>query len=306
MTITLSGANSFALDSELKTLVDEFVAKEGAMALNKIDGQEASFEQIVEALNGLPFLSSKKIIVLRLPSTNKQFVEQAEQIIDNLPESNQLIIVEPKLDKRLSYYKYLKKATDFRDFPELDINGLSSWLSQRASTQKGNLSSADARYLVQRVGLNQQLLASELDKLLLYDTKITRQSIDLLTEPTPQSTVFELLEAAFAGNQQRALKLYDEQRAQKVEPVQIIAMLTWQLHVLAIIKTAGDRQAGQIASEAKINPYVLQKSQSIARDLSYAELKNLVKDLSKIDIGSKSTNLDADEALKHYLLKLAN
>jgi DNA polymerase III delta subunit len=113
------------------------------------------------------------------------------------------------------------------------------------------------------------------------------------------------LEAAFAGNVRRALALYEEQRALKVEPAQIIAMLAWQLHVLAVIKTAGSRSTDQIAKEAKLNPFVVRKSQAIANKTSLTGLKRLIADLLEIDVKTKRTSIDADEALQHYLLKLS-
>lgn len=304
MIITLTGENSFGLSRELRQLVEAFVGEYGNMALEKLDGQEASFEKISEALTSLPFLASRKMVVLRAPGTNKKFTGQAEQILGNVSETTDVIIVEPKLDKRLGYYKFLKKTTDYRDFPELDQNGLSRWLIETAKAQSGLLGSSDARYLVERVGANQQLLSNELEKLLLYAPKITRQNIDLLTEPAPQSTIFQLLEAAFAGNSKRTLELYSEQRALKVEPPQITAMLAWQLNILAIIKTAGEREPDQIAKEARLNPFVVRKSQATALDLSLGRLKQMINDLLDIDIKTKSTGIDADEALRHYLLSL--
>ena len=306
MVITLNGENTFGLQDELHKLVAAFEQEHGDLALERIDCEETEFDQIQAALTSLPFLASKKMVVLRSPSTNKQFVEQAEQLLHDVPETTDVILIESKLDKRQAYYKFLKKETDFREFPELDLNGLANWLAAEAKRQKGELSQADASYLAERVGLNQQLLGNELEKLLLYDAKITRKTIDLLTDATPQSTIFQLLDAAFAGNSKRALNLYQEQRAMKVEPIQIIAMISWQLNVLAIVKTAGDRSSQAIAKEAKINPYVVTKSQGIARKLSLAQLKTLVKDLLDIDAKSKSTNLDTDEALQHYIVKLAN
>ena len=177
---------------------------------------------------------------------------------------------------------------------------------QTAKAQNASLSSADARYLVARVGADQQFLGNELDKLVLYDPKITRETIDLLTDPTPQSTIFELLEAAFAGQGKKVLKLYAEQRAQKVEPPQIIALLAWQLHVLALIKTAGDRTPNQIAQQAKVNPFVVRKSQGIARNLTLPELRSKIQDLVTLDTKSKRTNLDTDAAFQDYLLTLKN
>ncbi len=305
MIVTLTGENSFSLGSAARTLVDTFVTKHGDLALQRLDGQEATIDQMREALHGLPFLSARKMIVLRAPGSNKTFAEQAEQLLSDVPETNDVIIVEPKLDKRLSYYKYLKKQTEFREFPGLDHNGLAQWIVAVAKERGGSINASDARYLVERLGPNQQMASNELEKLLLYSSNITRQTIDLLTEANPQSTIFQLLEAGFAGNAKRTLELYAEQRALKVEPIQIVAMLAWQLHVLAVIKTAGDRPTDQIAREAKINPYVLGKSQSIARGLSLTELKKLVSDLLSIDLKSKRTSIDADEALQHYLLTLS-
>lgn len=275
------------------------------MGLERIDGQEVEYEHIREALTTLPFLADSKLIVLRAPSANKQFLESFEQLFSEINETTNVILVEPKLDKRTAYYKYLKKHTEFTEFNELDQHGLSGWLVDEAKARGGSISSSDARYLLERVGASQQVASNELDKLLLNNPVVSRQTIDLLTEATPQSTIFELLEAAFAGRTKQALLLYVEQRALKVEPQQIIAMLAWQLHVLAIIKAAGDRSPETIAKEAKMSPYVIKKSQGIARKLTIARLKELVNELLVIDTRSKRTMLDLDDALELYLLNLA-
>lgn len=305
MKITLTGENSFMLHAELNALVQKFLDEHGEMALERLDGEEASFERLQEALQSVPFLASKKMVVLRAPSLNKQFIERAEYLLAGLPDSTDVILVEPKIDKRSVYYKVLKRNTDFREFGELDRAGLVRWLVAYAKSCGGSLSQNDALYLVDRAGSSQQLLSNELEKLLLYDLKVTQQSIDLLVEPTPQSTVFELLEAAFTGNTKRAMRLYAEQRALKVEPQQIIAMLAWQLHILALIKTAGDRNPDQIAREGKINPFVVRKSAAIARKMSLDQLKQLIYDLMTIDRRLKREVLDADETLQNYLLIIA-
>lgn len=305
MVITLTGENTWALRAELSTLVAGFTAEHGEVALERLDGEEASFERLQEALQSLPFLASKKLVVLRSPGANKQFTENAERLLSEVPEVTEVIVVEPKPDKRGSYYKLLKKTTDFQEFALPDARNMPQWLTKLASEQGGKLTLPDARFLVERVGANPQLLARELEKLLLYDPNVTRQTIELLTDETPQSKIFDLLDAAFAGNAKNVLKLYEQQRTLKVEPQQIIAMLAWQLHVLAVLKAAGDRSSQAIAGDAKISPYVVQKSQGTARKLSLAELKKLVKDLLTLDTRLKRESIDADEALKHYLLTLA-
>lgn len=304
MITTLTGLNSFMLQLELRRIVDDFVAEHTDMGLEKLDGEEAEYDRIRESLESLPFLASKKLVVFRTGSANKQFAEHAERLLKNMPDTTDLIIVEPKLDKRFVYYKLLKKVTDFKEFNELDGPQLARWLVQRAKVEGGELSSSDANLLVGRIGVNQQLLSNELAKLLLYNPKINKDTIMLLTDQTPQSTIFDLLDASLNGKTKIALALYDEQRAQKVEPIQIIALLAWQLHVLALIKTAGDRDVNSIASQGKINPYVVRKSMSIADRITLTELKKVISNVRKLDMRLKSESIDSDEAMRHLILSL--
>jgi DNA polymerase III subunit delta len=305
MAITLTGDNGFLLKKALSSLETAFVDTNSDLALERLDGEESSADRMQEAIQGMPFLSPKKMVVLREPSKQKAFTERLADLLEDIPETTELVIVEPKLDKRLSYYKTLKAKTEFREFKELDARGLADWAVQYAKEQGGKLSSVDAKLLIDRLGINQQLLQNELDKLLAYDEHITKDSILALTELLPQSTVFELLDAAFAGNTRRAIDLYHEQRSLKIEPQAIIGMLAWQLHILAVVKASGSRSAGEIAQSSKVNPYVVQKNQSLVRRLSMPQLAQMVTELLRIDIALKRSSIDADEALELYLIKIS-
>ncbi|HEY5806084.1 MAG TPA: DNA polymerase III subunit delta [Candidatus Saccharimonadales bacterium] len=305
MIIILTGANDFLRKAELKKLVADFVAAHTDMAVERFDGDESDPARTRESIGSLPFLTARKLVILDSPGKQKTFAENIETILKEVAETTDLIIIEPKLDKRLTYYKTLKKATDFREFTDLDANGLTRWAVEYTKEQGGALAAGDARFLIDRVGLSQQLLGQELNKLLAYDPNITKATIKLLTEPAPQSTVFELLDAAFSGNAKRTMELYGEQRALKVEPHAIIAMLAWQLHILALLKTANGRSDDEIAREAKINPFVVRKTQGLARRLSLDRLKSMIQELLALDVRLKTVTIDADEALRLYLIKLA-
>ncbi len=304
MIATLTGSNAFLVHAELNRRMAVFVKEHGDMALEKVDCEEAEYSRITEATQNLPFLASKKLVVLRSPSANKEFTEKFESLLEAIPDTNDVLIYEPKLDKRTAYAKALQKKTEFKSFNELDERELPNWLVDEVKNRGGSLSLGDARHLVNRAGANQQLLSNELDKLVLYNPKINRDTIDLMTEEAPQSTVFQLLDAAFAGNTTQALKIYEDQRAQRVEPQAIIPMLAWQLQIIAIVKTAGKKSVDEIAKEAKLNPFVVRKSRGIADKLTMPRIKSLVHELRELDVKLKSTSIDADEALKLYLMNL--
>jgi DNA polymerase III subunit delta len=302
----LTGENGWGRAAELDKLAASFVAEYGDMALERFDGEETPAERMRESLQSLPFLTARKMVVLRGASKQKAFAENIGDILKNMAETTDLVLVEPKLDKRLGYYKTLKKETDFREFGEMDVSGLARWAVEYAKGRGGSLGSGDARLLIERLGLNQQLLKSELDKLLAYNEQISRSTIELLTEKAPQSTIFELLDAAFAGKTKHALELYKEQRALKVEPQDILAMLAWQLHILAAVKAGAAKPADEIARVAKLNPFVVRKSQALVRARSLADLKTMIADLLDLDVALKRSAIDPDESLELYLIKLAN
>ncbi len=292
------------LQQRLNELTEKFAAKYGEFALERIDGEEVEPQVIIDSLKSLPFLASRKMIVLRSLGKNKLASGQIEQIISSISKELDVIFYEPSADKRTSFYKTLKKHTEFEEHNELDSRQLAQWLSSEAQRRGGQLALSDASYLVEKVGQDQMLLASELQKLLIYDHQITRENIDLLVEPTPQGKIFELLEAAFSGRQAAALRLYDEQRAQKVEPQAILALVSWQLQLLALVKAGGNRPASKIAKDSGKSEFPLVKASRLAAKITDEKLKLMVEWALEIDWQGKTTALDMDEALKNYLISL--
>jgi DNA polymerase III delta subunit len=303
--VTITGENAYARSSELKKLVGAFKESEGDLALERLDGEEADFARISEALTSLPFLASRKMVVLNSPSKNKDFVDKAETLLANLPDTTDFVLYEPKFDKRSGLYKLLKKQTDFKEFGAPDVPALAKWVAEQAKANGAQISTGEARFLVERVGANQQLLAGEVEKLSLLGGTIDRARILELTEATPQSTIFQLLDAAMTGRADQALALYEQQRTMKVEPQQILAMFTWQLYAVALVATGAPRSSEQIAKEAKMSPYVVGKTQTLARRISGGRLAQIIDDLLQIDLRGKREALDLDDALKLFIIKLA-
>jgi DNA polymerase III delta subunit len=126
----------------------------------------------------------------------------------------------------------------------------------------------------------------------------------LLTDALPQSKVFDLLDAAFSGKKAVALELYEQQRALKVEPQAILAMVAWQLQLLALTKYADGKSTATIAKDVGMNPYPISKAANLAHKLDEEKFVKMVDFAFEIDLKSKTTSLDLDEALKTYIISL--
>ncbi len=304
MITTIVGTNSYSIKKFLQDFKKSFIDDFGDMAVEQIDCEDVEYTKILDAVQSLPFLVPSKLVILLSPSSNKKFTEVFADIADSVPDNVKVFIVESKLDKRSVFYKTLKSKTEYKEFNELDLPALTQWVVSEVDQKDGKIARVDAKYLVERVGLNQTKLGNELDKLLTYKTEINRDSIDNLTTKSIQSSIFDLIENTIKGNTKVALEIYEEQRQVGVEPQQIIAMLAWQLQALAIVKTAGDRTNQEISTQAKMNPYVVSKTQNLAKNMTYKDIKQNIGELYKLDISSKSTSIDVDQALQGYIMGL--
>ncbi len=305
MVTTYAGDNDGQRLEATKKYVQDFVERYTDMGLEKIDAVDVDYEQILGAAQSVPFLAERKLVVIRQGSLNKEFVEKFEQFLDSVLESTEVLITEGKLDKRTGYYRLLKSKTNFTEFAVLDSNGLVKYAVEYANELGAKLSTSDARYLIERTAPNQLSLKHDIDKLALYKPTINREAIDLLTELSPQSTTFELIEAAFRGDHKKTESLYADQLAQGMEPRQIIWLLAWQLHMVAVAKAGRAMSSADIARDLNTKTYPVDKARALASRISAPTLKRMISDLRELDVRSKSEGILLDDALQYYLLTLA-
>lgn len=300
----ITGPNDFMAQQKLHELTAAFISEHGDFGIEFFEAGSVDFGRLLENVSSLPFLTSRRMIIVRDLNANKTLSEKIEQLLDSVSDTTDLVLVEPKFDKRLALYKTLKKRTEFIEFSELDERELSKWIVEYVKKNGGNIKPNDASYLVARVGTNQTGIKHELDKLLNYDANITRASIELLTEQLPQSSMFDLLDAAFGGDKQKAMTLYDDQRKQQVEPQAIMGMIAWQLHIISVVKFNENDSVETIARSAKLNPFVVRKTLNITRKLTEAKAKDLVKRALLLDTRLKSETLDADDVVRHFIVTI--
>jgi DNA polymerase-3 subunit delta len=302
---TLSGSNHFLIDEEIIKRQQAFLADNDEIGIEHIDAENMSFNDVVAQLNAGSLFINKKFIILKNIGLNKELAQNAADVIERLSEDIELVIVEPKIDQRSKLYKDLKQLTHLVVFNELDQNNLIDWVIKRVGLFNGTINRQNAALLIETVGINQLLLSNEIDKLLLYDLEISKASICLLCEPNPQSSIFDLMDAIFSGNLRRVNSLYMEQKAIGVDINQIIGLLTWQLHIFSIVKSAPNNLSiYEIAKAASTSPGVISKAQKIVAKISVSKLDEMINRLLSVDHDRKTKTINEDDALLHYLLSL--
>ncbi len=299
----LLGGNSYLKQLELTNIVKSFVDKY-TDNIERFDASELdNLDTIINAVRSVSFLDSKKLVIIKNFCSFRALLENIESFIQAVAESTELILIDEKIDKRSKAYRYLTDNTDISYYNQLESNNLIKWVGSQAKTQRADINFSNAKYLVELLGPNQQLIKNELDKLILSGSAINKQLIDEMVEPRAQSRIFDLLEALFRGDSKKAWELYLDQRAQGEEPQKIIAMITWQLQQLVLAVFAKNKTTATLI-KAGVSPYTARKSLEMSHSISKDDLKNFIKDLAELDLQSK-TKADVGATMEVYFSGVA-
>lgn len=303
MVITLTG-EQFAIKQTLEGLAGRFVAKFGPHGYERIDGEAFDPAGIASLLQGASLFAPQRLVVLRDAAKNKPLWDILGDWVEKVPSDTTLILIEPDLDKRTKTYKALKAKTEFKEFAPASNAELVKWLQAKAKDMNAEIKPADAQYLVDRAGGDQWRLNQEIAKLAHHPAGINRESIDELVESSPEGSAFELLDAAMAGNSAKVEKLVAALKTEE-DPYKLFGLLTSQVHTLAVIVAAGDRSPDQIAKETGLHPFVVRKSQGIARSLGPKRITEIVNQIGECDMQLKTTGADPWFLLGLMFKKLA-
>lgn len=294
----LTGENTYEIEQQLKKLVTEFDGD-----VERVDGSELTLEALPDLLAGVTLFSSRRLVVVKNASQNKPLWttlgEWLEKGIDN-----DLVLVEPKPDKRTRTYKLLEKQAEVFAAKELQPYEAVQWLLQqfpKGQTFRKEL----AEFLVEYVGTDQWRLESELNKLVLAGQPVTKELIQELVEPTPQATSFELLDAAFRGHTAEMNRLF-ETVSQGEDPYMFFGLVAGQIYALALIKTGTGKRPDEIAQDAGIHPFVVKKVSNLAQDISKNELNVLVARLAELDANMKSRSVPPWTQVYSFLRSLGH
>ncbi len=297
-----AGDNKYLIKASVDKLTLPIIKEAGDLAVEKLDAEETSISAVIDSIKSPPFLVSQKCVVVQ----NANDKDLLEKILNTDPiDSITAVVIISKLDKRANYYKLLQKNKNFSLFEQAKVNNISNWVVNYVKDLGGNINRIDANYLIDRVGSNQILLTNELNKLYLYQTNITKETINLLTFQRLQATTFQLLETAFNGQLSKTQQLFIDLKMQKIEPTLIIGAIAWQLHLLVLVKLSGNKSPETIAKELKISQFSVAKTKSLASRIIFTKLKKLVMRASELDLSIKTQYTDSEQAILLFLAQLS-
>ena len=172
-----------------------------------------------------------------------------------------------------------------------------------------NISTDNIKYLLERVGDDTTLLATEIGKIKIYkdkDKNITKDDITNLISKSLEVNNFKLIDAIINKNKNEAIMLYQDRIKLNEEPIAIIIALANQIRIMYQVKELylNGYTENNIASILKIHPYRVKLANQNSKKYDSDILLNYLKQLANLDISIKTGKIDKQLGLELFILAL--
>lgn len=320
-----TGEDSYSLEARLRFWKKEFVEKHGELNLTVLDGLTGSQEEIWNAVNTLPFLGEKRLVIVQnLPAStttrSSEDLQRKEEYLaeklEQVPNETVLVFVSPAPDGRRKFAKTLAKVATVETFPKLKGAQLSDWVRKEFAKKNTKVSSLVASRLAEMVGADLWQMSQEIDKLVKFadGEEIELTDLEILVRGQLQDNIFKLTDAMGNRNAQKMLEVFQNLVSGGESPQQILYMLVRQLRLLAMARSLVDEgKTEQALSVLKVQPFTVRPLLAQARRFEWGELQKMYAELLNIDTKLKTSGIEVSAedtralelALERFLVGIA-
>jgi DNA polymerase III subunit delta len=235
--------------------------------------------------------------------------EQLAAILEKLPDSVCLVMIEAKVDKRQKQLvSLIEQKGALAEIGQEEPRVLRQWVEAECLRRGLQIAADAAESLIDRCDNSMQVIWQEMGKLFLFCDYAGSHSIELpliaeISLPDLRGSIFDLTDALSDGRTERALQLVDTLIGQK-EPVQLIQFMLAR-HLRQLICAAELGRPERITTELKVMPFVANRLARQARRLPIPVLEDLYARCVDTDTQVKTGRIGDRLALETYLAEAA-
>ncbi len=315
----LFGNDEFAINRRLKDFESDFTDPTSAdMNTARLDARTASDNDLNNAINAMPFLAKRRLVLLSNPSakynnasSRKKFLEY----IEKAPDTTRLVLyesVEPKEAEKHWLNKWAEKnekliQTKAYMLPRL--KEMTGWIVNETKKQEGQIEPRAAEMLKDMVGVDTRQAGMEIAKLLAYVNwvrPINTNDVEAVCIVTSQQSVFDFVDALSSGNGNSAQHLL-HRLLESDDPFSLWGMVIRQFRLLIQAREilGGRGNKDDVARALGVHPFVAEKTTQQAGRFSIEMLEYVYRKLLAIDEGVKTGQFTLEFALDTLVMELA-
>ena len=293
--------------------LEKVLLPEGMEQMNESILDNPDTDQLIASVETMPFLSDRRLVVVRDYPPLMGRAEADEKLVAYLPSvpssSVLLFYCTGKPDGRKKLYAAVRKLNGIVSFSPLRGAELTRFVTDAFKMEGKECDARTAEYLVFTSGDDTGLLLTEIAKIASYAgdrPAVTADDVSALATPSAECTVFQMIDAVVSGQKNKAFLLLRNLLRSGSDRVGIIAMLLRQYRILQHIKIMQyEKQPKEyIRSALGLPPFAVDQNLRQAAACSGGQVRKAVSLCFETEYGVKSGRLQQDSALDALILKL--
>lgn len=305
----LYGKEPFLVKSAASKIVKKIVPDSAkGFNYNRFSGDELSLEDVEDAVQMVPVLNEKRVVLLEgmlVDKLSKNDVDKIKEILSKIPETTILILTVTNSDITIRNSSKLKQLVNVFeknglavDFEIRQKGELVKILYKYILDQGGNINKSLLYFLIERCGESLDFLMIQLDKILAFagDREINKDDIVILTEINIDNSVFDMTKNILQGNMDNAIIILNNLLKTQTLPVVILGAINMcfiDLYRAKCAQLAGENEKAILNFYSyKGKEFRIRNALRDCSKYSIAKLRECIIELSDVDFKMKTTGLD--------------
>jgi len=186
--------------------------------LQTFRGESAHADEIVGACNTMPFMSDRRLVIVRdADKLQKPDLDKLAQYARNPAETTTLVLVAEKVDRRTGLFSAVEKLGGVAEYKAPRKSEYPSAVMDMFSSRGRSVGRDAAESLVKAVGHDLSRLSVEVDKVVAFagdQRTLSRNDVEEVMSSTASTSVFEFLDALGSRDARITLRSANELLAQ--------------------------------------------------------------------------------------------
>lgn len=278
------------------------------LALSEHDGQTARLADVLDDLRTLPFLSERRLVLLRdADNFISEYRSQLETYLENPTPTGVLLMECRSFPATTRLYKRVKAIGEVIKCEPVKAMQVPAWLIERSRKIYGaQLNQRAAALLGELVGAELGRLDGELQKLALYvgeRQRIEAADVETLVGFHKEEKVWGIISAIASGDQAGAIRLWEEVwQTDRAAPARAVAGIAYTVRRLLIAQQAQQKGAslGQLAKILYTND---QTAGKILAAFTVQQAEDMHCQLLEIDVAAKTGRGSVRSGVEAFILR---
>lgn len=281
------------------------------MNLSCFEGKDISQPQLVDLAETLPFLSTRRVIVVENSGLFKSGGDVLADYLKEAAPATFFVFSEKEVDKRNRLYKVVKDKGYISEFGEQDENTLTRWIAGLVKKENMEIDRAAIALLLYKTGTDMENIRRELEKCVCYCLKrgrITAQDVEMICTERLSNRIFDMINFLAAGKQEQALKLYYDLLALKEPPMRILFLISRQFNMLLQTKMLREKGYDKriISEKLGVAPFIAGKYMDQAAHFKRSVLRKALEDCVQAEEDVKTGRIGDVMSVELLMIKYSS